>query len=447
MTKMIFLLAALLLLAVPGLMAQPEACPALVQAAYAAAALECADVPPGMACYGNAPLEVSALDSGSFRRPGDRIGGVQRLASGSMQTDAGAWGVAVLNVPANYPDQTITMIVLGGVIVENASPAQAPVVLANVRVAERVGLIVRAAPEENAERVGLLNFGDIVPATGRLPYLEWLRVALPNGGSGWVSALSVLPEGDVDALPVVSAADEPPQTFFSPLQALTLETAIEDSRCSAAPESGLLLQTSQPVTMQINDMTLQFDGTLYVQAPREFIVYVLEGSAQITLPDGKSETVWADWRARVRYDRPDQPGGAFRVPDQSPYFRLRPLPLNLLPRAVKDPAFNLIGVATPAPAERSPLEGMDASSPCTIAAVNEVRLRRGPGREYPILGALYPNESARPDARARGSDGAIWWRLPGEVWVSANVVLAVGMCSNTLPLVEAPPPPAAGEAG
>ncbi|MBZ0298453.1 MAG: SH3 domain-containing protein [Anaerolineae bacterium] len=440
MRTVIILIAGLLLLPTV-LLAQAELCPALVQAAYAAAALECADVQPGEACFGNRPLDVSALGQGSFTRPGHKITGLQTLTSGAMNPGAGEWGVAVLNVVANAPDQTLTMIVLGDVTLENASAAESPVMLANLRVVEKVGLIVRAAPEEDAEVVALLNFGDIVPATGRLEFIEWLRVALPDGGSGWVSALSVLPEGDVDALPVVSAADTPPETFYSPLQAIEFTSGAESAPCSDAPASGILIQTMQPVSVQANGVDIQLDGTVFLQAPRELSVHVLEGTAQVTSRE-ETESAAAGWRIEVRYDTEAHILTHPRKAEQDAYVQMRPLPFELLPRGIDEPEFNLMGVTTPAAPDRPVLEGIIDDSPCTVAAGNEVRLRQGPGRDYPIVGALYAGESARPDARAEGEGDVVWWRLSPGIWVSSDVVFFGGACED-LPFVESPPLPTA----
>jgi hypothetical protein len=414
-------------------------CPALVEAAYAAAALECEQVAPGTACYGSRPLTVTALGSGNFTRPGHRIGGVQSLESGPMDAASGEWGVAILNVPANAPDQALTMIVLGAVTLADTSGADAPVSTVPVRVTFSGGANLRARPAEDAALVAPLVVGQIIPALGRLADDSWLRLFLDDGRSGWVRVDLVTVTGDLDWLPVVTAASQPPESLYSPLQAFDLISAADDAPCSDAPDSGLLLQAAQPVNLRVNGVDLEMDGTVYLQAPRELIVNVLEGTARVA-SGGETQTTQAGNRIRVRYDAAEQALTTPRPPEPYSYVRLRPLPLNLLPREIEEPAFNLLGIVTPAAPDQPLLDGITASHACTVAAVNEVRLRRGPGRDYPIQGALYAGESARPDARAAGTDGILWWRLTGGVWVRSDVVLAAGTCGD-LPLVEPTPSP------
>ncbi|HLV37654.1 MAG TPA: SH3 domain-containing protein, partial [Spirillospora sp.] len=224
----------------PLALAQTDAmCPALVEAAYAAAALECEQVEPGTACYGSRSLTVTALGSGNFTRPGHRIGGVKSLESGPMDAASGEWGIAILNVPANAPDQTLTMIVLGAVTLTDTSGADAPVSTVPVRVTFSGGANLRARPAEDAELVAPLVMGQIIPAVGRLADDSWLRLFLDDGRSGWVRADLVSAAGDLDWLPVVTATSQPPETLYSPLQAFDLITAADDAPCSDAPDSGL----------------------------------------------------------------------------------------------------------------------------------------------------------------------------------------------------------------
>lgn len=417
--------------------AQSNLCPALVQAAYSATALECSDLAPGEACFGNRPLDVTALTTGDFTRPGHRITGVQALSSGTMRPEAGEWGMAELNIAGNLPGQTATMIVFGAVALEDASRQAAPVNTLPARVTFPGGTNLRAQPAEDADIIAPLVAGQIIPAVGRLADGSWFQLYLDAERNGWARADVIRLEGDLEWIPVVTADDPAPESLFNPLQAFRFSSTEEDSLCGEAPDSGLLLQAAQPITLLVNDAEVRFDGTIYLQAPREMTVHVLEGTVQLT-SGGETQTAQAGKRIRVRYDTAAQMLGAPRVPEDYYYVQLLPLPLDLLPREVPEPAFNLLGVVTPAVPNQPALQGIIDDSPCTAAALNEVRLRQGPGREYPIQGALYANESARPDATAIGSDGMLWLRLAGGVWVRDDIVLTRGRCAD-LPTVEAPP--------
>lgn len=437
--RFIGLMIGLYLLTGAAALAQQNTCPALVDAAYAATALECARVSPGEVCYGNRPLTVTAAGNENFTRPGHRVTGLQVLQSGPMNPASGEWGVARLAVQANTPDQIVTLIVLGAVQMEDASEASEPVNFVPARVTFSGGTFLRAQPSEEAEQVAPLVVGQTVPATGRLEDGSWFRLILDDGRSGWVRADLVRLQGELDWLAVVDADSPEPETPYSPLQALQFTSAIEDATCSEAPDSGILLQTALPVTMQVNDMTLHFDGTLFLQAASEFFVHVLEGDMTITA-GGETVTATAGNRVRVRYNPGEDTYTTPRQPEPYFYARMLPLPLELLPREVDALAFNLEGVVTPAAPDGSVFGGLMDESPCTVAAVNEVRLRGGPGREFPIVGALYPNESAQPDARAPGSDSMLWWRLAEGIWVRTDIVLNAGACDD-IPQIEPPSPP------
>lgn len=432
----------LLLAALPTLAAaQDNLCPALVRAAYSATDLECSDLAPGEACFGNRPLDVTALDTGSFTRPGHRINGVQALSSGTMRPDAGEWGMAELNIASGTPGQTVTMIVFGAVALEDASGQSAPVNTLPARVTFPGGTNLRAQPAEDAPIVAPLVAGQIIPATGRLEDGSWFQLVLDSERSGWARADVIRVEGDLEWIPVVTADDPAPESLYNPLQAFNFSSTEQDALCAEAPDSGILLQAAQPISMLINGADVQFDGTIYLQAPREMTIHVLEGTMQVT-SGGETQTANAGKRIRVRYDTGAQTLAAPRTPEDYHYARMLPLPLDLLPREVPEPVFNLLGVVTPAVPNQSALEGIIDDSPCTAAALNEVRLRQGPGREYPIQGALYANETARPDGTAIGSDGMLWLRLAQGVWVRDDIVLTRGRCAD-LPTVEAPPVPTA----
>jgi hypothetical protein len=427
----------LLLAVASAAAAQDNICPALVRAAYSAARLECSSLAPGEACYGNRPVDVTALDTGSFSRPGHRISGVQALQSGTMRPEAGEWGVAELSIAGNTPGQTVTMIVFGAVALHDVSGQSAPVNTLPARVSFPGGTNLRALPAEDADIVAPLLAGQIVPATGRLDDNSWFRLFLDAERSGWARADVIRVQGDLDWIPVVTADDPATESLYGPLQALEFSSTEQDALCAEAPDSGILLQAAQPVSMSINGADVQFDGTIYLQAPREMTVHVLEGSAQIT-SGGETQTASAGRRIRVRYDTTAQALGAPRAPEDYFYVRMIALPLDLLPREIPQPAFNLLGVVTPAVPNQPVLQGLIEQSPCTAAALNEVRLRQGPGREYAIQGALYANETARPDGKAIGSDGMLWLRLAPGVWVRDDIVLTAGACAD-LPTVPAPP--------
>lgn len=78
--------------------------------------------------------------------------------------------------------------------------------------------------------------------------------------------------------------------------------------------------------------------------------------------------------------------------------------------------------------------------PIVTAGEYKVNLRSGPGTDYEIVGTLPSGESL--EIVGRNADSS-WWQVStqnGLAWVAAEVVIANNV-DNTIPIVEAPPPP------
>ncbi len=222
---------------------------------------------------------------------------------------------------------------------------------------------------------------------------------------------------------------------MSPLQALNLTTGASDSDCRDAPPAGLLLQTTRPVTLRINGVDVRFAGTIFVERRDDLFVHVLESRAAITSAGVTEEAVTGQ---RIRVPAVDEGFGPPYAAELYVYVQIASLPFELLPQPLESLPVNVYGLVTPAAPDQNPLVEITAQDACTVAAVNEVRLRQGPGLSFPITASLQPGESVRPDARAEGpSDGLLWWRLAQDLWVRSDVVLAAGLCGD-LPLLTLP---------
>ncbi|GAB4518857.1 MAG: hypothetical protein OHK0046_27000 [Anaerolineae bacterium] len=415
----------LLLLGLVGISTATAAqgeCRALLQASIIGASLECGALEDGQVCYGNAPVstEPTALDF-----PGATLDAaeVETLRTDEMGIDTGEWGIALVQQP------DVFMVMFGAATLENLG---AGTVSIPFRVTNRTGSFARSAPNTDSEVLAPLSAGETISANGRLADSTWLRIALPQAQVGWVSAEVI--SGDVDALPVVDP-EETPERLYAPMTAFNLRSGIGDSPCPSAPESGLLLQTPEDseTRLIINAYTLDLSGTAFIQArsDSDLVVYVLEGEAAL-------QTLDADASASTAVRATS--GSGLIAGDQvsaAPYdyTRVEMLPIELLPRPI------LIDVEWERaliPAQPNPLAGLTSEAVCTIAVGEDVNVRSGPGRDYPLRGSLLTNQSARPDGRAAGTDGRVWWRITPGAWVSFDVVFAVGNC-NALPLIDALP--------
>jgi hypothetical protein len=78
--------------------------------------------------------------------------------------------------------------------------------------------------------------------------------------------------------------------------------------------------------------------------------------------------------------------------------------------------------------------------PIVTASENEINLRNGPGTDYEVVGTLPAGESLEIVGRNTNSS---WWQVStqtGLAWVAAEVVAANNI-DDSIPIVEAPPPP------
>ncbi len=93
----------------------------------------------------------------------------------------------------------------------------------------------------------------------------------------------------------------------------------------------------------------------------------------------------------------------------------------------------------PAQPDDNPLARVGLDDACTVAAINTVNQRGGPGINYPLQGQLGAGQVAYPDGCAEGADGFRWWRLDTGAWLRSDLVNSGGNCA-TIASVEVPQP-------
>lgn len=105
-------------------------------------------------------------------------------------------------------------------------------------------------------------------------------------------------------------------------------------------------------------------------------------------------------------------------------------------------AFFLIPL-TPTPVAR-PLAAY-AQAECVVnsGTGGNVKLRGGPGTDYPIFGQITPTTNAIVTGQITGEDGFVWWRTFSGGWVRADAATVSGACDN-IPTVNPPPSYCAG---
>lgn len=336
--KRLLLIALVLIIGIAQVVAQGD-CPAIVESALEATDAACTDTNRNQACYGNVNMEAEfdpAAGDLIFEKQGDivNIGQLRTLRLSSMDAASSAWGVALMRVQANLPDtlpgQNVTFLLFGDVEIENAAVEQA-----QMPVSATASINVRGGPSTNDAVIGTLAAGESVTANGRLEDGSWLRIALPDGETGWVFAQLVTGEGDLSQLAVVTA-DDAVAAGLNPMQAFYFRSGVGDSPCSAAPESGILIQTPEgagEITFRINEVDIALSSTIFIQAqaPGMLTIHGIENKAGVSA-FGDGETVVAGTVLQVPLDENRAASGP--PGELLPYDlgRLSALPLQYLPR-------------------------------------------------------------------------------------------------------------------
>ena len=439
MKRKLLLLTAFLIMGIVLVKAQ-DGCAALLKGAVETTRVVCVPIESDQVCYGSRDAAVEAASQVEFSKPGNLVS-VAEVESLETRMVDDSYGMVYVRTQAyaldSWEAQEITLLLYGDVSIENRGQEGITVKTLDLTVSDANGANVRATPSTDAEIIGQLIIGETVKATGRLADNPWLRIVLPEGGSGWVFSGAVTISGDLTILPEVTPDDLAPEKLYRPLQAFEFETAVEDAPCAEAPDSGILIQSPEgvgEVELEVNDIRVLLAGTLHLQmrSDSQFSIDIIEGSAQIEI-----EGSWLSFESGTGVLLPaadDEPVVA-RPYD---YERLYMLPVSLLPRSIMivvRPETFII----PATPGVDPLAGLTPESPCTVAASTNVNLRAGPGSNYGLRrGGMKTGESAHPDGKATDSDGRVWWRLVPHVWVSSNAVYALGAC-YALPSIEIPP--------
>ena len=113
-------------------LAQAGDCPAFVQRAIDTVSERCREIGRNQVCYGNNAIDAQFAASVTFALPGDRAGvrDLQHLTTAPLLPDENIWGVAVLalqaNLPDNLPGENATFIVFGDTELTPTNSADVP---------------------------------------------------------------------------------------------------------------------------------------------------------------------------------------------------------------------------------------------------------------------------------------------------------------------------------
>jgi hypothetical protein len=319
-------------------LAQAPACAPLVQKALQAVEDMCLDTGRNQACYGNLQLDAQfqpGFTNLSFSKPGERVdvASLKTLSSTQADPDSQLWGIALMKLQANIPDtlpgQSITLVVLGGSVVDNAIPSNsnAP----TVKITAKTDSVLLAAPANDGQIVGAIVANDEVTALGKSPDGLWLRVELADYDRrlGWI-LLSSASNEDITSLPVIDPNNPP----FSPMQAFYLRPRFPGVGCADAPD-GILVQSPEAdikLQLTVNEVQIQLASTVFLQVGMDNVMTtnVLEGEVQVQA-GGVTVDVPSGYRADVPLDANQRPTGTPSAAEPYDAGMLDALPISLLP--------------------------------------------------------------------------------------------------------------------
>jgi hypothetical protein len=399
---------------------QSETCAVPYQTAVMETGAVCSESETNAVCYGSGAISAELNPSEEWEvgvevLSGD-IRGLTLEDPASIAVGMFEWGAA-----------EVSMIAFGAVRLENTSGTPTDFTTSEV-LAGRQGAELYGSPDETNESGVFITWGERMTAVGKRGD-EWIAV-IYNDVPGWVKLEAL--QGEIDNL---NEIDSFPNSLYAPFQRLRLFT--EDptlSECFYQPaQGGILLQTDQTVSLEINRLLIEFSGTLHIEAEiGEMRIAVLEGEAT----DNATFTIESRERIVRSLDEFAGDMGEESPPEPYNYRTSVYLPLDLLPREIDLP-FSTAELLIPFEPGTGYLTSMALNDPCVVAWTTDVNLRRGPGTDYGLRQGIPANNSAYADARAVGTDGLVWWRLAEEVWLSSETTVFGGNC-GTLPYIEVP---------
>ncbi len=476
-----FVLIMILLAGVPlpaVLMAQDDdaACPALVETALAAIDEACTGLARDTACYGHTRVDASFWDETgdlAFDQPSDQVplAGLRTITTHPLDLDSETWGLAALHVQADVPDtlpgQAVTFLLMGDTILENAVEPSAEVepVAATVTTSDGSNANLRSGPSTTNNVVFSAASGSTLELVGVDATGDWYEVALDDGGFAWIADFLVHAEADaLDALPVSDS-----RSPYGPMQSFYFTTGLGQPACQEAPDA-LLVQSPDDVTVTfaINGLEVSIGSTVIFttaavpdSAQTALVAALLEGN--LTAPDlgitldapGETFAVTLNEAGLVDEDSEvieleaedslDAMQNVCQNASDSGLVEGRSIDCTVEVNTVTAPAVTPtprpVPTSTPAPAGDS-LAGIGADATCTVAAINTVNLRGGPGTTYSQQGQLAAGQTANPSGQVQGADGFRWWQLADGAWLRGDLVDMAGACEAVAVVDSTPEPPA-----
>ncbi len=442
---------AILVMGIGIVTAQDATCSEIQRAAYDAVIEYC---PRGIdygLCYGNPTISVDYNEMGDdtlrFTLPGDRVphNTIDWLRTSSEGNTWGAVNLFFLAYADNVSSAVLSkMIIFGDASVHNTGTIDITMFIDSGSISSRQGANLRAEPSTEGEVIETLMYQSTVWITGKLADDSWVRVHTSTDEFAWLATEAVAIY-DISRILVVDP-NEQPEPLTSPLQSFDFQSGLPIASCDGGGLSGILLQTYSPYspelkrnippTFYINGLSIQVDGTVFLQAHPNtgLLVSVIDGIADLSAL-GESQTVETGYVSRVFMELNDEEYLLAVEPPSTPlayeYDELVSLPLDLLGEGTTLGRV-VAPLITPRPiGGESPIAGMALNAPCKLTTGESgANIRSAPSPDGSILMVLGYRESAEPVARVIGSDGLPWWKLADGAWIRIDTTVTGGDCAS-----------------
>ncbi len=369
----------------------------------------CSGLDANIVCYGGEAVSVALNDNNEAAwEIGDRFN-LQNVATIYVSTAdlESTWGIAMLTIQANLPDNAMNMVLFGEAEINNlVEVREGPLPTVTVQNIAGYGINLREGPGTNFPTAGTMNGNDVFTGDGQNATGEWFRVQTDDG-IAWVHHSLISIDGNTEELAVL---DSP---YTEPMQAFTLTTT--NSELCGVATSGLLIQLTgeNKAQIQVNGVALEFEtAALLLQAvPNEDLqIHVLEGDVEVT---AQNSTVAASTDQSVRVelggDETLSPVSSPLVSDHYSFAAVGGAPVELLDTA------DLVCVA-----------GLPYNTPA-------ISVYTGPGEDYGISFNMDTETHYSVTGFAPDDNEQNWWQLNtgrGQSWVPETGVHTAGLCGN-----------------
>lgn len=281
------------------------ACTTLVVEALQTVGSACAEIGRNETCYGHNNLDATfrADSSPRFEESGDltEIIQLESLNTQPLNLDTAEWGVAVMLVQADLPDESdsdMTFVLMGDTQVESTTETLAELPTCSATNDSANNLNIRQEPSTTSEIVGTISPNAELAIDGRNAAGDWLHIN-SDDTTGWVFSSLITLDCEANPLTVLNATGEQ----LAPMQAFTLQTS-SSGTCETVPD-GLLIRSpeGQRARVIVNGVELVFSSAGYLSTPTDEMLSIqgLEGEIEVTA-DGQTEMVMPDFYTTVPLD-------------------------------------------------------------------------------------------------------------------------------------------------